>query len=225
MIRSVRLLAVAMLAVVSSPALSGDTGAVRDGNWSDPATWTIGFPGAADNAYIGSTYPIGAATTAAVELSQNSSTGSVNLGNGAGTKGTLDLHGFTLTANGLILGQNGGVTSVLRNGGGTFLLNGLTQYGGSFSFAPGDVTKQLQLSGSATATTVSAGNFQGNYTFITSGATLNLGADFTIDATLQVDGTLNANGHAITAGTGMERTVPFILALTEGQVWSRTSAK
>ena len=87
-------LAVAFAAILLSAlpglALATDTGAVANGDWSSAATWTNGMPGAADNAYIGSTYPAGAAATAVVTLSQNSSAGNVYLGEGAAIRVRLN---------------------------------------------------------------------------------------------------------------------------------------
>src|SRR5262245_64618899 len=81
---------VAVLHATPEVAIAADTGAVGNGDWSNAATWTNGTPGTMDNAYVGSGYPTGAATTATVMLSQNSSAGTVYLGNGSGTTGTLE---------------------------------------------------------------------------------------------------------------------------------------
>ncbi len=105
----------------SSATLAQDVGAVSNGNWNTGSTWTTGMaPGSSNNVYIGSTYPSGAAKTATVTLTQAQSADNVNLGNGSGTDGTLDLAGNTLTITGsLVIGQNGG-NGTLNEAGGSF---------------------------------------------------------------------------------------------------------
>ena len=97
------------MATLTGSATATDTGAVASGKWSSAATWTNGIPTATTNAYIGSTYPTGASAAATVSLSQNSAAGTVYLGKGSGTIGTLDLNSHNLTANYLYLGQNSGM--------------------------------------------------------------------------------------------------------------------
>src|SRR5436309_233486 len=75
-------LAIALIHVLPDAVSATDTGAVGNGNWSSVATWTNGVPGIPDNAYIGSTAPAGAAATATVALSQNTTGGAIYLGNG-----------------------------------------------------------------------------------------------------------------------------------------------
>ncbi len=207
-------LVVALLVLPTGTATAADTGAMANGDWSSDATWTNGVPGAKDNAYIGSTYPTGCAQTATVTMSQNTSAGNVDLGYGSGTTGALDLNGFTLTANNLNLGQNGGAGSIQRTGGGTMsILNALNQNSGNLSFAPGDVVNTLYVSNNSTATTAAATNVR-YYAFLDPGSTLSLGTDLTLTSivqdphssasqvnlsTIAVGGTLNANGHAISA--------------------------
>jgi hypothetical protein len=72
--------ATAAIVVTLSCALAGtpavaQTGAVGNGDWSSAATWTNGLPAANNTAYIGSTTPAGAATTATVTLSQDTTGG------------------------------------------------------------------------------------------------------------------------------------------------------
>jgi hypothetical protein len=205
--RVIAALAVSLLGALPGPATATDTGAVANGNWSSAATWTNGIPGATDNAYIGSTYPTGAAATATVTLSQNSAAGNVYLGNGAGTLGTLDLSGFTLTANVLSLGQSSGTGSILRTGGGTVSVASMIQNSGSFSFAPNDVAAQLRTFNGSTVTTSAVGNVT-NQVIVYPGNTLTLGADLILNnvnpppgfqGLLDLQGNLNCNGHAISA--------------------------
>jgi hypothetical protein len=198
-------LAVALFLFVSMSATAADTGAVANGNWSSATTWTNGVPGALDNAYVGSNYPAGAAANATVTLSQNSSTGNLYLGEGAGNSGTLDLGGQTLTASRLYLGDSGGTGSIQRTGGGTFSAGGVYQNSGNFSFAPGDATSYLQVSNGAAATTATTGN-------VTNNAEVDSGCSLTLEANLglaspsagnlshfDIRGNLNSNGHAISA--------------------------
>jgi hypothetical protein len=210
MIRRLRRMAIALLAAVPSLANAADTGAVGNGDWSSVATWTNGVPGATDNAYVGSTFPSGAAAAATVTLSQNSSAANVYLGDGLGTTGTLDLNGFKLSANNLFLGANGGSGSILRTGGGTITIStpspstiGLlsVRSSGSFLFAAGDVVQDLHVADNATATTAAVGNLT-KYASVDPAGTLNLAANLSPSFGIDVRGTLNANGHAISAPTG-----------------------
>lgn len=200
--RAWAVIACAALAVgLVGSRLSADTGAVGNGDWSSAATWTNGLPSSTNNAYIGSPTPTGTAATATVTLSQNTSAGDVYLGNGAGTAGTLDLSGLSLTASTLYLGQNGGSGSILRTGGGTVNAAGLFQGGGTLTFAPGDVAGNLTMSNGAFAATTSVGNLPRS-TIVGPGCTLSLGADLMfpippVTSDLHLGGTLNMNGHAV----------------------------
>jgi PEP-CTERM motif len=216
-------LLIVLLGVPPGIAAPGDTGAAGNGDWSSAATWTNGAPGARANAYVGTSYPTGAAATASLTLSQNSSAGIVYLGFGSGNTGTLNLGGFTLTTYGLYLGDNGGAGTIQRTGGGTLAVSiGVYQNsGGNFSFAPGDVANQLYVSDGSTAATSAAGNVT-NYVELDPGGALALGANLSLADTtllgpgipggplpppvpaagvLRMSGTLNANGHAIAAST------------------------
>jgi hypothetical protein len=128
--------------------------------------------------------------------------GTIYLGNGVGTSGTLYLGGYNLTANTLNFGQNGGAFSVQRAGGGTLSTpygGTLNQYGGSFSFAAGDSAGLLYTYNNATATIVANANvIQG--IVVGAGSTLTLApsvGDFSAPEGLAVSGILNANGIAI----------------------------
>jgi hypothetical protein len=214
MSRHFRCVVIALLAAVPRPATAADTGAVGDGDWSNVATWTNGVPGPMDNAYIGGGYPTGAALNATVNLSQNSSAGTVWLGFNPRTSGTLDLAGLTLSANNLYFGTGPeSAAAVLRTGGGTLSINSTTyMYVGDLLFDPGDVTAGLSVFNSATATTVTTGNVTGGV-YMNQG-TLNLGADLNLANALFLNGTLNANGHAIRAGVielGWQSGAPFTL--------------
>jgi hypothetical protein len=215
LLRSARLFAGALIALLGARpgAANADSFGARTnippGNWSDPATWTDGtingVPGPNDAATVGTTFPPGSASTASVYLTQNSAAYSVTLGDGSGTSGTLDLHGFNLSigGTGLALGINGGLAAIQRTGGGTLTLTtaGINVLANDFSFAAGDTTPILTLSayGStpATVTTAAAGNVS-QLARVNPGCTLTLGADL---AAGEVDlrGNLNANGHGIGA--------------------------
>jgi len=105
-------------------AATGDwtTGA----NWIDPGAGTGVSPGAADNAYIGASYPGGAISTAAVSLTSVESVNYLILGQSLTDAGTLDLQaGSSLTIGSYL--QIGGTSTVLRNGG-SLTLPSLTIY-------------------------------------------------------------------------------------------------
>jgi hypothetical protein len=194
-------IAVTLRAALPGFAPAVDIGAAGNGDWSSAATWTSGVPGTADNAYIGSTYPTGAAATATVTLSQNTSAGTVNMGNGAGTTGTVDLSGQTFNPSNLNLGQNGSSFSVQRTGGGTLMvgdgLHGtLNQYGGDLTFGPNDSTAYLETHNNAT-TTINGGRINEGLS-IDSGCTLTALSDFGANG-VGIAGTLNANFHRMGA--------------------------
>jgi hypothetical protein len=194
-------LAIALPYALPAPT-SAQTGAVGNGNWSNVATWTNGVPGTSDDAYIGSIYPVGAASSARVTLSQITSAGNVYLGYGATTSGTLDLNGFDFSVTSLYLGQNGGAGSILRTGGGAISVSSsLYQNSGAFLFAPSDVVSQLYVANGAMATTVSAGNLTTGVE-VDAGSILTLGANLSVSGSpMDVRGTLNANGHAISSSS------------------------
>ncbi len=190
----------ALLAVGPANTTALDTGAVGSGDWSNPATWTNGVPGAGDNAYIGNNYP-----GYTVTLSQDSSADGVYLGNGYGRSGTLDLGGFTLTAGSLFLGGYGvgGVGAIQRTGGGTLSISGqIIVSGGSLSLAARDTASSIYtlVDGGASVTTSATGNVTGR-AYIDMGSTLNLGANLMLSSELDMYGTLNANGYNISAPT------------------------
>ena len=211
-----------LFAFTPGPAIA-DNYAVTSGDWSSAATWSNGVPtiggpiGFTDISSIGAYSP--GARIATVTLSQNSVANFLTLGDGSGNTGTLDLHGFNLTANYLYIG-NGGAGTIQRTGGGTLSIN---PYGhmyvnyGSFVFAPGDTAAELDLSSyyGTTATTAASGNIT-NVANVPSGTTLTLGANLSLSSItnqpggLSLSGTLNANGYAISAPT-VGLTAPFAL--------------
>jgi hypothetical protein len=197
----------AMAALCRPPsAHAADFGAKTNGNWSSSTTWTPsgGPPGAGDNAYIGSTYPNGAAASATVMLTQNQQANTVVLGYGAGTSGTLNLGNFSLTATNFLLGFNGGTGAVTRGTG--FLNVGTLQLSGStLALSASDRTGVLILSDASSATTAVTANVTDGVR-VRSGSTLTLGADLSAGGlfnsySIEVSGansTLNAQGHKIT---------------------------
>ena len=194
----------ALLAVFPANTTAQDTGAVGSGDWSNPATWTNGVPGAGDNAYIGSNYPTGSIANATVTLSQNSSADGVYLGYRYGNSGTLDLGGFTLTAGSLFLGGYGvgGVGAIQRTGGGTLSVSDrITVSAGSLSLAASDTASSIYTLGPGpTVTTSATGNVTGSV-YVDQSCTLNLGANLMLSSELDMYGTLNANGYNISAPT------------------------
>lgn len=207
-------------ALVGPPAArAADFGAKTNGNWSSSTTWTPngGPPGASDNAYIGSTYPNGAATTATVLLTQNQQANTVVLGYGAGTSGTLNLGNFSLTATNLYLGFNGGNGVITRGTGSLSVVaangSGLLQLSAStLVMSANDRTNNLVLRDASSATTAATTNVTDGVR-VRSGSTLTLGADLSAGGlfdsySVEVSGansTLNAQGHKITTPRPVHR--------------------
>jgi hypothetical protein len=189
-----------LIAAFTGNASAAYTAAAVSGDWSTAATWTNGVPGVNDNATIGSG-AVGATASATVTLSQNSLTGTLTLGDSAGTVGTLDVNGFSLGVTNLNFGSGGpsGFGAIARTGGGTLSVSATTTMWSpvTFSFVPGDTTTNLVVYNGATVTTAGSGNV--TRTVETGNGTLNLGADLNLSSSLSLGGTLNANGHAITA--------------------------
>ena len=200
---------VGIACLIAVPARAADYGAVTNGNWNSPSTWTpSAVPGSSDTAYIGSIYPGGAAATATVMLTQNQQANTVVLGYGAGTSGTLDLGNFKLTANALYLGFNGGTGAVDR-GTGSFDVGALRLSGSTLLMSASDQTRGnlgdgLFLYDGSAVTTAATGNVS-NVVRVQSGSTLTLGADLYAGAltnsyTIEISGansTLDAQGHKI----------------------------
>jgi hypothetical protein len=196
-----------VLADLGSPSevRADDFGAKTNGNWNSQSTWTsTAVPGAGDNVYIGSTYPVGATANATVILTQNQQAASVFLGYGPGTSGTLNLGNFNLTASALYLGFNGGTGAVTR-GTGSLNLGYLQLSASSLVLGSGDKTMDLLLSNGSSVTTAASGNVS-DTVVVHSGATLTLGADLSSGANTNayaievsgVNSTLNAQFHKIT---------------------------
>ena len=202
------LLGTAILSLGTASALA-QTGAKTSGNWNDPTIWTGGaVPGSGDLAFIGSTFPLGSASTATVTLTQNESADTVFLGySNSGGLGTLNLGSNTLTigGGGLNLGVSGGSGQLLEGPGGSFSASSVSIYNGNtLSFGTGDTAAILFLSGS-TATTAATGNLTGNVS-VTQGSTVNMGANMSLPttATLDVEDTgsiVHMNSYNISAGT------------------------
>jgi hypothetical protein len=204
---SVRLVCLCFAFLISgaAQAWAQNVGASQSGAWSNGSTWTTGtVPGSSNNVFIGSTTPAGAAMTATVTLTQDQSAGNVYLGYGAGTSGTLDLGGYTLTIGGmLVIGQNGGSGSLVEAGGSFTAPNVDVYSANAVAFGSGDVVSNLTLSGGASATTAGLRNVTGNAT-VNSGSSLNLGAAMNLSGSLNVYGsgsTLNLDGYSLSANT------------------------
>ncbi len=167
--------------VIAATAFAQDTGATSNGNWNDPTIWTGGVvPNSSNNVYIGSTYPSGTASTATVTLTASATAGSVTLGDGSGTSGTLNLLGNTLAiSGGLNLGSFSGQGTLIE-GDGSFTSNNVFVQNGNFlAFGSNDGTAYLNLSGGSSATTATIGSVTGDADVL-SGSTLTLGADFRV---------------------------------------------
>lgn len=198
------------LAALGRPpaARAADFGAKTNGNWSSATTWTPnGVPGSSDTAYIGSTFPNGAASSATVLLTQNQQANTVYLGNGAGTSGTLNLGDSVLTTtNNLYLGYNGGTGTITRGTGSLNIGYSLVLSGSTLAMSANDRTEALFLFDGSTVTTTAVGNITYHVSVI-SGSTLTLGADLNALAAHGIGGvhvygdnsTLDAQGHRITA--------------------------
>jgi uncharacterized Zn ribbon protein len=199
-----------LAAVAAAPATQAQTsyGAVGNGGWSDPATWTPagGPPAAADDASIGTNTPSGSAATATVTLTGATSADEVYLGRGSGTNGTLDLNGNVLNANDLNIGTSGGTGTLVRGGGHIEITDRLTVNGAnSFLFEAADLSADLSVTGGASATTAATGNLSTDVDVTGNNSRLNLGADLVLTSDLEVYGsstaaaTVDAQGHDITA--------------------------
>jgi len=197
----------AMAAFCHPPgACAADFGAKTNGNWNSSTTWTPigGPPGASDVAYIGSTFPSGAAATATVLLTQNQQANTVVLGYGAATSGTLNLGNFNLTANSLCLGFNGGTGAITR-GTGVLDIGRLQLSASTLELSASDRMFRLLLTNGSSASTAATANVS-IATSVESGSTLTLGADLDLRIPLDspniyvgANSTLNAQAHKIVA--------------------------
>ena len=119
-------------------------------------------------------------------------------------KGTLNLGNFKLTiGNSLYLGYGSGGTGTVLRGNGYFSVPNLyVDNGNAFTFGALDVvTSNLDVSGSASATTTAAGNVTGDAN-VSPGATLTLGANMTLSGNLDLRDTgsvLDMAGRSLTA--------------------------
>ena len=196
---------------IAPQALAVDFGAaVANGVWSNPATWTPagGPPGASDNAFIGSSTPSGALSTATVSLSANQAVNNLSLGFGGGANGTLDLGGFTLTVGTTLdIGPFGGVGTIARTGGGQFTAANLTvSSGNALTLQAADVvTSTLQATSGGQVTTATTANVSQSVNVFDAGSQLTLGADLSLVQDLSIRGTgataatVDAAGFDITA--------------------------
>lgn len=86
------------------------TGDWEDGQWINPSGVIGGTPGATDDVGVGAFFPPMAQQTAAVAVAGAQAAGSVYVGVGSGTSGTLTVESTgSLAANWLQLGSNGGM--------------------------------------------------------------------------------------------------------------------
>ena len=203
--------------MTAGAATAQDTGAIASGGWDNPSTWTGGtVPGSANNVFIGSTYPTGAAATATVTISTlDEKANNLYLGYGSGNSGTLDLVGHKLTVTGDISiglavsgGTTGGIGVINESSGGSFQAASVqVRSGNSLTFGANDVASGLLVAGGSTVTTTATGNVTSGVAMAGAGV-LNLGADMTLTMTTAGTGqltatgtgtTINMNGHALNA--------------------------
>ena len=207
--KCVRTLSTSLLAAISV-LLSGvtcratDMGVKTSGNWNDNGTWTSSsIPGSGDDVYVGSTYPSGAASTAAVTLVQNQSANNVYLGYSNLASGTLNLGNYKLTMGGaLYLGNASGSTATVNRGAGYLSASGVNvNNSNSFLFGTLDTAGNLTLANSSTASTAATGNVTGSVN-VSGCSTLTLGADMTLSNYLNLwnsTSTLDMANHALQA--------------------------
>ena len=209
-IRFVALVVFLSLAVAvpvgETASFADDLGAISSGDWNNASIWTsTSIPDSADNVYVGSVYPSGAATTATVTLTQDQNAGAVIVGYGSGSLGTLDLGDSALTIAGdLYIGYSFGATGIVQRGSGGFTSNGLTvNNGNTFTFGAPDAVDSVGLYNGSALTTAAVGNVTGSAA-VYSGSTLTLGADMSLTGGLDVadnGSTLDMGGHAVSAST------------------------
>ncbi len=183
------------------------TTAHMNGDWSNAATWLNGVPNSNTDVAIigdGGFGPINVFLSGntlvpitVVEIGENPTSNS-------SASGTLDLHGYNLTAAYVELGDTlpGHIGTIARSGGGTLTLNGGVNVdsGGNFSCAPGDTMTSLQLDNGSSATIVATSNVTQDLT-IRAGCTVNLQANLSLSDTFSNAGVINTNGHIVTAAT------------------------
>ncbi|HSQ56446.1 MAG TPA: hypothetical protein VLM40_11955, partial [Gemmata sp.] len=175
--------AAVLLAILDVGNLAAnDYGLVVSGSWSVATNWSDGVvPGMGDNAFVGSTTPSGALSTATVSLTQDVSAGNLYLGHDNGTSGTLALGDFTFTGKSLFFGFVG-TGSITRGTGHIDVTTFDIRNSNSFTLASTDVIH--------------------NILNVSSGSSFTLSANLAISDKLDIkdSGTvLNAAGHDITA--------------------------
>ena len=204
------LLVVLVSFVVNSVTAIGQTnfGAQANGDWDDSATWNpSGPPLANDNVFIGSTLS-GALPNVSVTLTGDESIRLLSLGANAGTSGTLELAGNTVSASTFRIGEAGG-TGTVNHGGGSILTTNLSiASANSFVFDASDRTNSTSIFSAANATTADAANIAESVSVSEANSTLNLGADLSLSGSLDIRGnagfgqtvaTVDANGFSINA--------------------------
>ena len=177
--------------MITGAAAAQDTGAIAPGVWDNASIWTGGVvPGMSNNVYIGSTYPVGAASTATVTISTvDEQAGNLYLGFGSGSEGILNLFGHKVIVNntlsigqGASAGASGGVGSIVELSGGSFQTKNLEIHSlNSLTFGASDVAKSV---------------------LVDTGSTLNLGASTKFTGIVDVRNSgsvLNLNGNNLTA--------------------------
>ena len=196
-----------LLLLAAATARATDYGAATSsGTWSNVAAWTpAGIPAAADNVFIGSNYPGGAAASASVVLAQSQSASNVFLGNNSGDNGTLNLGNYNLVVgNNLTIGSSLGSTGSIQRGSGRFTAANLNvYYANAFTFGAADAVSNLNLASSGGVTTAATGNVTSTVQVFT-GSKLTLGGNMALGGNLDMEyagSTLDMGGHALSAST------------------------
>jgi fibronectin-binding autotransporter adhesin len=206
------LAAVLGIVVARGARAATDYEAISSGIWEISSTWSpMGVPGSSDYAFIGSNEPeiFNSAGTASVTLAADQEVYDVYVGYFTGTtgtlstSGTLDLGGYTLTANQISIGQIGASGTIIHDGG-SFSTPYLNVYSGnSLALAANDTISTLAtLDLGAQLTTASSGNIAYSLT-LSDTSTLTLGAPLVVSGIVDVEqySTLNAAGYPISAYT------------------------
>jgi hypothetical protein len=193
----------AIFLTAGTTCLAGDFGAITNGNWTNASTWTpASIPGANDDVYIGSTYPIGSAAAATVILVQNQSAGNVYLGFDSGTAGTLNLGNYKLDiGDSFYIGGGSASSGTVIRGSGSFAASSLWVCdGNTFTFGTQDEAASLIVFEGAAANTTSSVNITDSVSILV-GSTLTLGANMSLTGKLDIwaASTLDMAGHSLSA--------------------------
>ena len=181
------------------------------GTWSNVATWNpAGVPGSGDSAIIGDSPAGPYATAASVTLNVDPTVGTVYLGYGSGSSGTLNLAGHHLTVTGgLHIGPNytaytsGGIGTIIEDGGSFSASTLMLDSANSLALGPSDTVGNANVSGSSYLMTTASGNINAaGAVTVAETSTFTMGAPLVNINILNVEeySTLNMGGRSISAG-------------------------